>query len=53
MKIVYGCANGDPEKAITPVLMICSHSIDHVKATVLILGWWDYYVGISWAKVVK
>jgi len=50
VSFIRGQAKGDPEKAILPTAMYVSTANETAVARSVTLGWWDFYIGILWAK---
>lgn len=50
MKVRFGRARHDPEKAVLPAI-IWTRAGDHqLAAYALSFGWWDFHVTLMWSR---
>lgn len=50
MKIRFGRARSDPEKAVLPAIIWTHVGDDQRAAYALSIGWWDFHVTLAWIR---
>lgn len=50
MKIRFGRARNDPEKAVLPALILTRAGDTQLRACALSIGWWDFHVTLMWSR---